>query len=253
MDLGTVIGIASGIILLLASILMNAGLSNFIDIPSLLVVVGGSAAAILISFSLKDTLNTIAVIKKVFFHQESDVNKIVQDFVGFAAIIRKDGPQKLEKVPTDDPLIKKALQLIADGASEENIDQILTIEKDAMYDRHSIGRELMEAAGDYLPAFGMIGTMIGLVVMLLNLDDPSTIGPSMSVALITTFYGAVFANLFAIPIAKKLEQRSKGEMLNLDLVIQGAIALRKAENPRVMEEKLLGYIHPSLRVAGDGK
>ena len=244
MDLGTVIGVISGIALLVISIMVNASITVFLDLPSFLIVFGGATAATLIAFSLKDVLNTFQVLKKIFTHQAIDLNKIIKDFVEYAAIIRKDGPQKLEKLPVEDRFVKKALQLISDGATEEHINMILSIDKDAMMERHRTGQDILETMGDLFPAFGMVGTMIGLVIMLLNLSDPSSIGPSMAIALITTFYGAVFANLIAIPAAKKLEQRSKNELTEKELIIQATISLSKAENPRMMEEKLRGFLHP---------
>ncbi len=252
MDLGSVIGVVGGIILILVAIVSKASLTVFIDPASFFIVMGGTAAAILIAFSLKDVLNTAKVVRKVFFHQEADMDKLVKDFVNYAAIIRKDGAQKLEKLETPDRFVKKSLQLIADGASEEHIQKILTIDKDATLERHRIGQELMETAGDLFPAFGMVGTMIGLVIMLINLSDPSAIGPAMSVALITTFYGAVLANLFAIPMAKKLEQRSNSELTQKDLIIQGTLSLRRAENPRILEDKLQGFLYPGAK-ANDKK
>lgn len=244
MDLGTIVGVIGGITLLVLAIVTKASIMVFVDIGSLLIVLGGTSAAILIAFSLKDVFNTAKVVKKIFFNQQIDLNKIIRDFTNYALIIRKDGARKLEKLKIEDRFVKKALQLICDGASEEHILKILTIDKDSTLDRHRIGQELMETAGELFPAFGMVGTMIGLVIMLLNLTDPSAIGPAMAMALITTFYGAVFANLFAIPAAKKLEQRSKNELTQKDLIIQGTLSLKRAENPRIMEDKLQGFLHP---------
>ncbi len=247
MDLGTVIGLVMGIVLILIAILLGGSLGAFVDIPSVLIVVGGAIAATLIRFTLGDVINSIKVMMKAFFAKPQPPEEIIQELITLSNIARKEGLLKLEKQPVNDPFLKKAIMYCVDGHEADFIEDVLNKEIDLTLDRHSLGKSTFDAIGDAAPAFGMIGTLVGLVNMLGNMSDPASIGPAMAVALLTTLYGAIMANLIALPIADKLKRRSQEEELNKRLVLEGVLGLQKGLNPRVLEELLKTYLPPDKR------
>ncbi|WP_022852434.1 MotA/TolQ/ExbB proton channel family protein [Thermodesulfatator atlanticus] len=252
MDLGTVIGLVLGIVLLLGSIVLGGSVGIFINIPSILVVVGGTIAGSFISFSLADVLGSIKIAMKAFFNKIDPPEEIIKELTNLANIARREGLLKLEKQPISNPFLKKAIMYCVDGHEAEFIEEVLSKEVSLMIERHETGQKLFRTMADLAPAFGMIGTLIGLVQMLSSMDDPKSIGPSMAVALLTTLYGAVMANLFFAPIANKLELRSQEEQLNYRLIIEGVIGLQKGLNPRVLEEILKAFLPPKKRGEGEG-
>jgi chemotaxis protein MotA len=186
---------------------------------------------------------------KAFFAKTSPPEAIIQELVSLSHIARKEGLLKLEKQPVDDPFLKKAIMYCVDGHEPEFIQEVLDKEIELTIERHGQGRGIFTAVGDAAPAFGMIGTLIGLVGMLGNMKDPNSIGPAMAVALLTTLYGAIMANLVALPIADKLKRRSQEEELNKRLVVEGVLGLQKGLNPRVLEELLSTFLPPKKRAA----
>ncbi|AEH44196.1 MotA/TolQ/ExbB proton channel [Thermodesulfatator indicus DSM 15286] len=250
MDLGTVIGLVLGIVLILVSILMGGSLGLFINIPSILIVVGGTIAGSFISFSLADVLGSMKVVMKAFFNKLEPPEEIIKEITNLANIARREGLLKLEKQPINNPFLKKAIMFCVDGHEAEFIEEVLNKEVELTAERHETGQKLFKTMADLAPAFGMIGTLIGLVQMLANMSDPKSIGPSMAVALLTTLYGAVLANLIFMPIANKLELRSQEEQLNYRLIIEGVIGLQKGLNPRVLEEILKAFLPPKKRSEG---
>lgn len=251
MDIATIIGILVGVLLLGWSVMSSAGESAgvFINVPSLLIVFGGAASAVLISFPLKNVLGMFGVVRKTLQQKSRSPVKLIKDLVSYAEVARRDGILSLENLTKeiDDEFIVKGIQMAVDGTDPELIEQIMTSELESLEERHSSGKALLDALGKYAPAFGMIGTLIGLVVMLANLDDPDKIGPGMAVALITTLYGAVAANLVFIPMADKLEKRSGEEILLKTIVIKGVMSIQSGDNPRIVEQKLKTFLPPSLR------
>jgi chemotaxis protein MotA len=249
MDLTTLIGIASGLGLVLMAILQGGGVAIFINIPSLMITVGGTIGATLINFPMPKVIGVMKVVKKAFFHKESSPERTIATLVEFARIARREGVLALEErlSGTDDPFFRKGVQLAVDGTPPETIREILTIDLDSLQERHRVGQSIFNAMGTYSPAFGMIGTLIGLIQMLRSLDDPSKIGQGMATALITTFYGALMANLVFLPIAGKLKVRSEEEVLNKQLIMEGIIAIQSGDNPRVVEDKLKSFIAPEIR------
>ena len=251
MDIATFIGVISSFGLLLISIMMASGLSAFINIPSVLVVLGGTVCATMINYPLKDVINSIKVMQKAFFTTSLTFGEVISNFVNFANKARKEGILALESSLPEiqDDFMKKGLQLTIDGLEPQAITDILETEIAFIENRHSLGADMFQAMGTFAPAFGMIGTLIGLVAMLQSMDDPGSIGPSMAVALITTFYGAVLANVLFLPIAGKLRARSKEESLVKEMILQGIISLSRGDNPRIIEQKLHSFLPPGMRVS----
>ncbi|GAB5440166.1 MAG: MotA/TolQ/ExbB proton channel family protein [Fuerstiella sp.] len=249
MDISTVIGLVLAIGLVVGSILLGGGLGDFIDVPSLMITVGGSFAAVLINFQLPVALGAMNVIKKCFLSKMPTPAEVIEQFRGFATTARRDGLLALEGEleNVDDDFLKRGLEQVVGGASKEDLQTALTVELDAIDSRHATGKKIVDAVGAAAPAFGMIGTLIGLVQMLKSLDDPSQIGGGMAVALLTTLYGAVIANMFCGPLGGKLEQRNNEELMIRELMIAGMVSLVEGQAPRAVEERLLLYLSPKIR------
>lgn len=249
MDLATLIGIISGFGILIVAIGSQPGGSTFVNIPSMLIVVGGTLAATFITFPLKDVLSAINVARKAFMHQAASPEKLIDQMIELSRKARVEGLLSLEKDLSnmDDEFIKKGLQLMVDGTDTQMLREILTIELNNLEDRHTLGQSIFRAMAEYSPAFGMAGTLIGLIQMLQKLDDPSQIGSGMATALITTLYGVILANLIFIPIAGKLKTRSKEEVTGKELAIEGVCSIQAGDNPRLLRDKLITYIAPSQR------
>jgi len=248
-DLTTLLGVASGLGLVLMAILQGGGIATFINIPSMMITIGGTIGATLINFPMPKVIGVMKVVKKAIFHKETPPEKTIQTLVEFARIARREGVLALEErlSGTDDPFFRKGVQLAVDGTPPETIREILTIDLESLQERHKIGQGIFTAMGTYAPAFGMIGTLIGLIQMLRSLDDPSKIGSGMATALITTFYGALMANLLFLPIAGKLKVRSEEEVFTKQLIMEGIIAIQSGDNPRVVEDKLNSFLAPGVR------
>lgn len=249
MDLATIIGIILSFGLVISSIVFNGSILIFISVPSLLIVVGGTIGATLVNYPLRSVLGVMGVIKHTFMSKVESPSQIIDQFMEYANRARREGILSLEPIIKDieDLYLKKGLQLTVDGLEPQAIQEILEKEITYLEGRHETGAEILSTFGAYAPAMGMIGTVIGLILMLQTMDDPSTIGPSMAVALITTFYGAVFANLVFLPMAGKLKQRSKDEVVIKEMVMEGILAISKGENPRIIEEKLTSFLPPKDR------
>lgn len=253
MDISTVAGLVLATIAIIGSILYGSPLSIFIDIPSVVVVVGGVIATTLIKWPMENVKALITTFMKSIFSSPSDAKAMIEEIQKLAETARRESVFALEKVPVDDKFLKKAVTLAADNRPPEVITSILSLEIAAMEDRHSVGVDMLEGMGADGPAFGMIGTLIGLVQMLQNMSDPSSIGPAMAVALLTTFYGSVIANVFTIPVAAKLKQRSKQESTKMNIIVAGVLGIVAGENPRVIREKLDSFLPPKDRMVEDKK
>jgi chemotaxis protein MotA len=255
MDIATLVGIVSGVGLVLLSIMMGGALDIFIHIPSAMVTVGGTIASTLINFPLKKVISVFKVVKNVFLFKLPSYGEIIRQIVDYAMLSRREGLLALEsKLETlEDPFMAKGVRLIIDGFPTETVREILEIDADQTSQRHLTGKSILDAMGTAAPAFGMIGTLIGLVQMLQNLDDPSKIGGGMAVALITTFYGAVMANVVFLPLAGKLGQREKEEVLIRQIIIEGIIAIQAGDQPQLVEEKLKSFLSPSDRKVVEGE
>ncbi|MBM4291487.1 MAG: flagellar motor protein PomA [Deltaproteobacteria bacterium] len=257
MDISTLTGILLGIFCMLVAILLDTStmsinfenLMLFIDIPSVLIVFGGTMATMFIRFSIKETFAIFGVLKHTLFHTPENPAEVIKEFVQLAQIARKDGLLALERVTVEDPFMSKGINYCVDGAETEQIKAILLQEVKSMKGRHESARKLIKAMEVSAPAFGMIGTLIGLVNMLANMDDPKSIGPAMAVAIITTLYGAVIANLFALPLVDKLDAHSGNEYDLKILMVEGILGINRGENPRMLEEALYSFLSPKEREA----
>ncbi len=251
MDLATLIGLILGFGLVGFSIVSSAKENTpvFINMPSLMIVLGGGVASVIMANPLARFLKTGKFFSKALMHKEQSIQKLIKDLVGYAEVARRDGILSLESAAkdADDPFIVKGIQMAVDGTDPELIEQIMNSELEAIDDRHSQGKAIFDMLGKYAPAYGMIGTLVGLVVMLMNMSDPSAIGPAMAVALITTLYGSMIANMFAMPIADKLAARNDEEMLLKSIIIKGVMSIQSGDNPRIVEQKLKTFLPPSLR------
>lgn len=247
MDLATIGGLVAGIGLIMGSILSGGSLGMFIDVPSMLAVLGGTSAALFINFPLGKILGVMKVVQKTFLFSADDPTEIITKMVNYAERARKEGMLALEEDSENepDPFLAKGLKLAVDGTDPQLLARILETDISALEARHKEGRGIFEAAGMFAPAFGMIGTLIGLVQMLANLSDPSSIGGGMAIALLTTFYGAVVANLIALPLAGKLKARSDEELQNREMVIEGIMSIQSGDSPRIVQEKLKSYLTPA--------
>jgi len=250
MDLATLIGIISAFGLVILAILLNGSLTIFIRLDALMIVVGGTLGTTLINYPLREMFGTINVVKNAFFAGGgADSEGVIKKFVELSSKARREGILALEsdvkEIP--DEFMKKGLQMSVDGLEPQSIEEILATEIDYLRGRHQVGAEIFSTMGTFAPALGMIGTLVGLVQMLQSMDDPSSIGPAMAVALLTTFYGSMMANLVCIPIAGKLKARSKEETLIKEMVVEGVLSLTRGENPRILEQKMLAYVPPKLR------
>jgi len=248
MDLGTVIGIVAGLVCVAYPLTMGDP-TAFIDIPSVIIVVGGMFSATLMHFSLAQFKTIFPVIRKTVFCKLPDNKEVIQKMVNYSAINRRDGSLALEKQINDagDKFFVKGLRMVVDGQSEDMIEKQLGLEIDNLVERHGTGKKIVEFMGASAPAFGMLGTLIGLVQMLGNMEDPSQIGTGMAVALITTFYGSVIANLICIPLAGKLGMRSKDEALLRAMIIEGILGIAAGEAPTAVKDRMQTFLSTSKR------
>jgi len=251
MDLTTIIGLIAGASIIVLGIQQGGSVVTFFNLPSVLIVVGGTAAAVIVNYPINDLVGVISVVRKTIFSKTLPVTETIATLVSFAERARREGILALERhmEEIDDEFLAKGIQLAVDGTEPELMRNILTTELDYLEKRHANGQSIFATAGALAPAFGMIGTLIGLVLMLQTMQDPSTIGPKMAVALITTFYGAVLANLVFIPLTGKLKRRSDEEILIKEMMIEGILSIQSGDNPRIVEQKLISFISPKLRRA----
>ena len=249
MDIATIIGILLGLVCIVGAIAVGAGAKMFLNIPSLVLTIGGMLCATLIHFSLPQFLGIFSIIKKTVFTKLPSHSDLIQKMVNYAAINRRDGALALEPEirKLDDHFFAKGLQMLVDGQDEDNLRDHLSLEIETLQERHATGKKILEFMGAAAPAFGMIGTLIGLIQMLSNLSDPSGLGVGMATALVTTFYGAFAANLVFIPLAGKLGIYSKAEAVIMEMITVGVCAIAQGENPTVVREKMQAFMSHGSR------
>ncbi|MEA1973193.1 MAG: motility protein A [Candidatus Cloacimonadota bacterium] len=249
MDLATIIGLVLAFGLIFVPIIISGMIASFIDIGSMMIVIGGAFAALLASYSLKDFLRIGKYIQKTIKADPFDPGPTVNKLVELSEKARREGILALEKEfgSIENEFMKKAIQLAVDGNEVDVIESVIGNEIDNIEERHKIGHGMFSALGSYAPAFGMIGTLVGLVQMLQALDDPANIGVGMAIALITTFYGSVLANALFIPLGKKLERNTGNELLLKNMILAGIISIQNGDNPRVLRDKLETFLPPDLR------
>ena len=246
MDFSTFFGIILGTVLLgLAVVISQGSASNvFVDAPSLMVVFGGTCAAVMICFPGRNLGGFFRAFRQVFVNRPPQFAKLVREIVALAEIARQDGLLALEKrmAGISHPFLMRALQMAVDGTRAELLEDVMRTEIDALAARQKTDRSLIEQLGRFAPAFGMIGTLVGLIVMLGNLGSPESFAPGMAMALITTLYGAIIANLFCLPFAEKLQFLSRQERMSMEIMLRGVLAIQAGDNPRIIEQRLGSFL-----------
>lgn len=251
MDNSTVFGSVLGAILVVVGIKLAGNLSAFIDIPSVLIVFGGGFSSMFVAYSYEKTRAALGMIKVCYTApKEFNYMKMISSILMTAEVARKEGILALDSriAEIEDPFLARGLQMVIDGVDVKIIEDILDTELDSRANRHTDVKAAMDFLASITPAYGMIGTIIGLVGLLGNLDDPSSIGPNMAVALITTFYGAVAANMFLIPFGKKVEERSGAEQLYGEIIARGCLFIAAGVHPRIIQERLLAFLSEKSRL-----
>jgi len=247
MDLATIVGLITAMGAVMGAIFTGGDVAAFIDVPSMIVVGFGVIGATLIKWPIEVVKSISKFIMKAIFFTPADPKSTIAEIGNLAETARRESVFALEKVPIDDPFLKKAMTLAADNRPPEVIASILQLEIDALEQRHRVGFNVMSGIADDGPAMGMIGTLIGLVIMLGNLSDQAAIGPAMAVALLTTFYGACLANIFAGPVKNKIAYRSGLEIAKMNIIVAGTLGIVAGENPRLIKEKLGAFLPPAER------
>ncbi|GAB4514591.1 MAG: MotA/TolQ/ExbB proton channel family protein [Roseibium sp.] len=248
MDLATLIGILGAFGVVVTAIFLGGSFGQFIDVPSILIVMGGGLAATLIRFQLADIAAAFVTgFKTALAGKGASPRDLISEITNLGEIVRKSGPLGLENVDVSDPNLAKGVQYIADGYELEFIRESMERERDLQLTRLSEGKRVFKALGDSAPAFGMIGTLVGLVQMLANMDDPAAIGPSMAVALLTTLYGALISNILCLPLVDKLDAKFDVDELNQTLIIDGVCQIRESKSPALIKEMLIAYLPEKMR------
>lgn len=243
MDTSTGLGLVFGGVVLVALILMGGDLAMFLDSHAFIVIFGGATAATLIRFPLSSIFHGLPLgMKFAFLIRRWTARELVDEIANLADVARKQGPVGLEKVDIEDPFLAKGIRLVADGYDVAFIRDNLERDRDIFLTHLDEGQKLYRAIGDCAPAFGMVGTLIGMVQMFANMTDPSKLGPYMAVALLTAFYGAALANLFCLPITDKLQLKLHDEDINRTLILDGVLMIREAKSPTVVREMLIAYL-----------
>ncbi|MCD9461017.1 flagellar motor protein PomA [Marinibactrum halimedae] len=252
MDLATLVGLLGAMGLIIVTMLMSGSLGMFVNAPSLVIVVGGSIFAVMAKFGLGQFLGAMKVAGKSFKGGGTDTAALIEEIVGLADAARKGGLLSLEGKEVGNEFLQKGIQLLVDGHDPDVVKTLLSKDRTLAEDRHAVGAQIFKDMTAMAPAMGMIGTLIGLVAMLANMDDPKSIGPAMAVALLTTLYGAVMANGLTDPIAAKLNLRANEEAMIKNLIIDALLAIQAGQNPRVIDGMLKTYLPEGKRdVAGD--
>ncbi len=249
MDIATIVGVILGFVVITTAIVAGGGWQMFVHLPSVAITIGGMLCATLIHFSLPQFLGIFSVIKKTIVTKIPSQSELIQRMVNYAAINRRDGALALEQEihNVGDLFFSKGLQMLVDGQNSEEIQELMSMEIQHLQDRHLTGKKILEFMGSAAPAFGMIGTLIGLVKMLRSLDSPESIGAGMAIALLTTFYGALAANLIFLPLAGKLGLYSKAETTAMEMIAEGIGAIARGDNPTAVREKLQVFLSQGRR------
>jgi chemotaxis protein MotA len=258
MDLATFVGLLAAVGMVIWALWSGTSgqIGVYWDTASAILVLGGTLFTVLNSQAIERFLSVFRVMKRAFFARRQNVSATIEQIVRLGEMARREGVLSLENAlrEIDDEFLANGLRLVIDGTAAGEIEQILNAELEAMDQRHAQGKGILEVFGKYAPAYGMIGTLMGLVAMLNNMDDPKKIGPGMAVAILTTFYGAVIANVLCLPLADKLSYRHEEEMLLRTVMLKGVLSLQAGDNPRVTQAKLAVYLPADRRsgLAGPG-
>ena len=246
MDIATIVGLLGALGLIVMSIGIDS-MGSFIDVPSILIVVAGSIMVVLFRSSLGEFIGAISVLGKTFKNKLDKPEVLISRLVELADIARKDGMIALEGQDIPNPFLAKGIGMLVDGTDPELIKKSLTKDIQAMRSRHRGGADIFSSWGEVAPAMGMIGTLVGLVLMLGNMSDPKAIGPAMAVALLTTMYGAILANVICLPVSQKLRNQSDLEAANCELIIEGVLFIQGGGNPRILADLLSSFLSPKAR------
>jgi len=252
MDLASIAGLIAGTIFLILGVLLAGGnILQFVDPPSVMITFAGSAAAMFVAYPMLKMLKMMPVIKIVFFPQSFSPAELILTVVSFSEKARREGLLALEDdlSDLDDEFLKKGIQLVVDGNDPELVRKILETDIEHFLNRHDENKGMLDTWASVAPSFGMIGTLIGLVIMLANLEDKSAIGPALATALITTLYGAIFAYFILIPMGTKLNFRTNEEVLTKLIMLEGVLSIQAGENPRIVKDKLVSFLPPAQREA----
>lgn len=251
MDLGTVIGLFLVSVLILGAMALGVGIQVYVDMPSLLITAGGSISALLIAFKLEQIKNIIKYMGVAFKPQQYNIPILIKTIVEYAIKARRDGILSLEQNVNqeENDFLRKGLSMAVDGSEPDSIRELLEIDMEQSLGRHNSNADIFDQWAALAGSYGMLGTLVGLVAMLVNLSDPSSIGPAMAVALITTLYGSLIANTVGTPIANILRVRAQDEALMKLLIIEGIISIQSGDNPRTLETKLLSFLPPNQRTS----
>ena len=252
MDLATLLGMLGAIGIVLAAILTGGSALVFVNVPSILIVVGGTIMVVMIKFSMGQFFGAFKVAITAFINKTDDPEAVIEKIVELANIARKEGMLALENAEIENEFLDEGIKMLIDGNSREVVEAVMQKDLKATIDRHTWGAKVFSATADVAPAMGMIGTLIGLVQMLSNMDDPKSIGPAMAVALLTTLYGAMIANMVAMPLADKLTLRKADENRIRSMCLDGVLAIQEGQNPRIIESMLKAYLEPAKRGGEDG-
>lgn len=245
MDIATVLGLLIGGGVVIGLMGHNIGL--FYSLHALIVVFGGLLGSTFVKFSMSDLKASGKILKKAFFTSHEDLREIISQLVDISNVARKNGLLALDKVRTKNEFLQDALRYCADGVDPRTMKELLTKEIEYMAERHHVGILMWESMGEAAPAFGMVGTLVGMVEMLSNMSDPSRIGPSMATALLATMYGAIVANAITIPLAIKLHHYSKEEQTKCQVIVDGIVGIQNGLNPRILEQILKASLPRSKR------
>ncbi len=252
MDIATLVGLLGGFGIIIGAILTGGDLGAFIDVPSLLIVVGGTFMVTLMQVSLGDFLGSFSIGMKAFFYKTDDPKKLIEEAVQLADVARKNGLLALEGQEIGNEFMKRGIGLCVDGHDPALVNRMMSKDIDMTIMRHEVGQRMFKNMATMAPAMGMIGTLVGLVQMLSNMSDPASIGPAMAVALLTTLYGAVIANAFAQPLADKLARASELEKINKSLILETISGIQEGMNPRVLEQLLSTFLPAGKRPTAEG-
>lgn len=247
MDLATLIGFITAAGIILTAIVLGGDAASFIDVSSILIVCGGTLGAVLMQFSLAQFLNAMKVGMKALFNKVVSPKDLIAMTIDLANTARKGGLLALEEKDTGNAFFQMGIQMMVDGHEPDVVRQTMISDMNLTVERHELGKRIFKSIGDFAPAMGMIGTLVGLVQMLGNMDDPKSIGPAMAVALLTTLYGAFIANVIALPLSEKLGLRSDEERLIKSMIIDSVSGIQEGRNPRVIEGMLMTYLPGSQR------
>jgi chemotaxis protein MotA len=251
MDLGTVVGLVLTLALLAGAMAMGVGVGPYIDVPSILIVFGGTTGALLTGFKMEQMKNMVKIFMIAIKPPQENLPELIKKMVDYSTKARRDGILALENDANNESnaFLRKGLSMAVDGNEPDNIRDLLEIEMEQTSARHKNNADIFDRMAGFAGSMGMIGTLIGLVAMLLNMADPSAIGPAMAVALLTTMYGAMIGNIVGMPINSILLIRDGDEMLAKTLILEGIMAIQAGDNPRTLEAKLLSFLPPNERTS----